>query len=66
MQAKAAGMTGPPSGLTNLYVASQYGPGPKIDDPSEPIYTDPSLFEQRSRSSRNIANIGKSMCNEFN
>ncbi|XP_015917750.1 uncharacterized protein [Parasteatoda tepidariorum] len=52
---KAAGMSGPPPGLANLYVHSQY-PGPKLDDPSEPIYTDPSLFE-RSRSSRNVSNM---------
>ncbi|GFS29821.1 uncharacterized protein TNIN_338001 [Trichonephila inaurata madagascariensis] len=54
--AKAAGISGPPPGLTNLYIGHQY-PGHKIDDPSEPIYTDPSLFE-RSRSNRNVANVG--------
>ncbi|KFM59268.1 hypothetical protein X975_13204, partial [Stegodyphus mimosarum] len=64
LAAKAAGISGPPPGLANLYVTSQY-PNPKMDDPSEPIYTDPSLFE-RSRSSRNVANMGKSVCNEFN
>ncbi|XP_055948814.1 uncharacterized protein LOC129981813 isoform X2 [Argiope bruennichi] len=64
LAAKAAGMSGPPPGLTNLYIGHQY-PGHKIDDPSEPIYTDPSLFE-RSRSNRNVANAGKTTCNEFN
>ncbi|GFT25213.1 uncharacterized protein TNCV_180912 [Trichonephila clavipes] len=56
LAAKAAGISGPPPGLTNLYIGHQY-PGHKIDDPSEPIYTDPSLFE-RSRSNRNVANVG--------
>ncbi|GFT97492.1 uncharacterized protein NPIL_137911 [Nephila pilipes] len=64
LAAKAAGISGPPPGLTNLYIGHQY-PGHKIDDPSEPIYTDPSLFE-RSRSNRNVANVGKSTVNEFN
>ncbi|KAG8185194.1 hypothetical protein JTE90_025866 [Oedothorax gibbosus] len=66
LAAKAAGMNvGPPPGLANLYIANQF-PGPKMEDPSEPIYTDPSLFEQRARSNRNVSNLGKTLCNEFN
>ncbi|XP_065287804.1 uncharacterized protein nompA [Dermacentor albipictus] len=55
-----AGMTSPSP--CSMYV-SQFQPAPpvsKFEDPSEPIYTDPSLFE-RSRSLRSltVSHVGK-------
>ena len=55
----AADSTSPTSGIRSSGVPIPYFPSPasryvtdtRFDDPSEPIYTDPSLFE-RSRSSR--------------
>ncbi|KAH7970937.1 hypothetical protein HPB49_016923 [Dermacentor silvarum] len=55
-----AGLTSPSP--CSMYV-SQFQPAPpvsKFEDPSEPIYTDPSLFE-RSRSLRSltVSHVGK-------